>query len=318
MPSLAPDAARPQLPERRLMTHPTISVIIPNLNSPVIDQTLAALRRQIPAPAGTGYEVLVVGMDEPGLVQEDERVRFIRTPQPTPPAGARNLGIQAAQGDLLCFTDADCIPAPDWLARLTAPFADPGVAVAGGSVAFTADDYWTLCDNVSWFYELLPTSRPGIRLLLPSLNLCVRRQVVARVGLFNESYPRPAGEDAEWTTRMRQAGYDLHFVPAAVVLHQPGRADWRALLRHAHTYGRYSVKIRPDMVDFLATPIYLRHGWLTLLLAPPICLYATLRMYLRQPAMRRYWPAAPGVFLSKVAWCVGLAQTALHQRRSGV
>ncbi|MCB2123539.1 MAG: glycosyltransferase, partial [Rhodobacteraceae bacterium] len=47
---------------------------------------------------------------------------------------ARNLGLAAAAGEIVAFIDDDAVPEPRWLARLTAPFADPGIAAAGGFV----------------------------------------------------------------------------------------------------------------------------------------------------------------------------------------
>jgi hypothetical protein len=55
----------------------TISVIIPLMNSLVIDHILLALRQQ--HRPMSDVEILVAGIDTPGLVREDELVRFIPT-----------------------------------------------------------------------------------------------------------------------------------------------------------------------------------------------------------------------------------------------
>lgn len=289
---------------------PRVSVIIPNLNSTIIDRTLAALRTQDFDLSQVG--VLVVGLDEPGLVQTDELVRLISTGVPATPAVARNIGIRQARGDLLCFTDADCIPARDWLASLTASFEDGSVHMVGGGMTFEAGNYWTLCDNLSWFHDYLVSTDEGVRVQLPSLNLCVRRGVIDKVGLFNEKYPTAAGEDAEWTTRMRQAGYTLHFVPGAVVHHRPSRVCFSAILRHAHIYGRHSVKVNPALADFLGVPVILKRWWAVLLLAPAMALAVTSKLYLADRTLWRYWYAAPGILATKVAWCMGAVRT-LHE-----
>jgi GT2 family glycosyltransferase len=291
---------------------PRISVIVPNLNSPMVNLTLASLRAQ--DFDLSQVEVLVVGLDEPGLVQTDELVRLISTGVPAAAAAARNIGIREARGDLLCFTDADCIPAPDWLARLTARFEDASIHVVGGGVTFEAGNYWTLCDNLGWFHDYLASTAEGERAQLPSLNLCVRRSLIDRVGLFNESYPRAAGEDAEWTTRMRQAGYELHFAPAAIVHHRPGRAGIEAVLRHAYVYGRHSVKVKPAFTDFLGVSPFLRRWWALLLSAPLAAAVATCRIYLDDRAARRYWYALPGIYLGKLAWTLGAVRSLYRQR----
>ena len=236
-------------------------------------------------------------------------MRVVPTGVPRSPAVARNIGIREAKGDILCLTDADCIAEPDWLARLTAPVDAGAMHVVGGGVDFEASNYWTLCDNLSWFHEYLAGGGEGKRELLPTLNLCVKRCVIEVVGLFNESYPRAAGEDAEWTTRMRRAGFSLHFLPQAVVHHHPARASFEDIWHHAYTYGRYSVKVNPEFSDYLDTSFVFRKWWAILLLAPAVSLVATLRIYLRNPSLWRHWYAVPGILISKVAWILGASRT---------
>ena len=79
-----------------------ISVIIPNLHSPIIDQTLeSVLAQEIDVP----YEVIVVGQDKFDLVAQYKNVQFIQTPKPVGAAEARNIGIRQSQGEWLFFID---------------------------------------------------------------------------------------------------------------------------------------------------------------------------------------------------------------------
>ena len=292
---------------------PDISVIIPNLHSTFIDQTLQALHQQTVNLANV--EVLVVGLDGPNLVGENNLVRLIDTGKPATPAQARNIGIQQAQGGILCFTDADCLPAPTWLERISQQFAADDVMVIGGSTTFPSDNYWTICDNLSWFHECTTFSPPGQRDQLPSLNLAVRRSVIEMVGLFNESYPRAAGEDAEWTVRMRQKGYKLIFTPEVQVTHYPARATLKSIWQHGYTYGRYSVKINPRHQSFLKTSPILQSALKVIGLTPVLALWATGRIFWQYRSAWRYWWAIPGIYLGKVAWCLGAATTLWKQQK---
>jgi cellulose synthase/poly-beta-1,6-N-acetylglucosamine synthase-like glycosyltransferase len=283
-----------------------VSVIIPNLHSPIIEQTLDSLRQQT-YPGE--FEIIVVGQDRYEQIREDEQVHFIRTSEPAAPAIARNLGIRAARGEILAFTDADCVAQPDWLERLVAHYADPQVAVVGGGVQFPTDNFWTLCDNLATFYEYLESSPAGKREQLPSLNLSLRKACLDEVGLFDERYPFPAGEDADLTTRLLLAGYDLHFDPEVRVTHLPQRRTPSSIFRHAFNFGRFSVKVDERYQGVLQIPWLLRRAWSTLLFAPVLAGGVVFRM-LRNPIIwGRFWYTLPILFAAKIVWCVGAAQT---------
>ena len=78
------------------------SVVIPNLNSPTIDRTIASVRAQLP-----GVEIVVIGRDEPKKLDGLDVV-FHESERVLNPAEARNRGIQFATGDFFLFIDADC------------------------------------------------------------------------------------------------------------------------------------------------------------------------------------------------------------------
>ena len=284
-----------------------ISIVIPNLHSPIIDQTLDSIRKQM-FELGQ-VEVIVVGRDRHGLVHEDDLVRLIDTGHPVAPAVARNLGLSQAAGEIVAFTDADCIAHPYWVANLMAAYdEEQDRTIVGGSVAFGADNYWTLADNISTFYRFLPSRAPGERLHLPSLNFSARRQVLEAVGGFDERYPRPTGEDTDLCLRLRRAGHSLYFEPRAVVYHHPPRQSLSALLRHARDFGRYTPRMRPEYGDLLDLPAFLRQPALVLALSPALATGVTARIFVADAELRRYWRTAPAIFLAKLAWCVGAAQ----------
>ncbi len=290
---------------------PDVSIIIPNLHSPMIGETLASLERQSYQGA---FEVIVVGQDRYGLVKEAEGIRHIVTPEPVGPAKARNIGIQAARGDILVFIDADCVASSDWLESLLAPYASENVSVVGGGVDFPQENFWTLCDNVATFHDYLTTNRPGERDLLPALNFSVRSRVLNEVGPFDERYPF-AAEDSDLTTRLRLKGYGLNFEPHAVVSHRPlGRSSPLPLLRRAFHAGRYSVKFDPRYRKRLKTPTWLYVWWLVILLSPLLAASVLFQIIVYNRSGLRFWRTFPMVYLSKCAWCFGAAEALRHGR----
>jgi GT2 family glycosyltransferase len=286
---------------------PRISIVIPDLDSPWIDGTLAALRAQ-ELPAGE-HEILVVGRDLPGKVPRDGSVRFLEGGRedgtPLNPAAARNRGVASARGELLLFTDADCRPAPGWAVALVA--ALERVPVAGGAVDFARDaDVWALADNIACFHELLAdrAAEESSRLPLGSLNLAVRREAWERVGPFDESLP--TSEDFDWVLRARAAGLSTAFVPSALVEHAAARTSREALAAHAAWYGRHFNTFRAKHPGVFGGGPTWRHRRLLALTAPLKSVVAALVIFRRHPGaapgLAGCWRAFPGVVRFKRAW----------------
>jgi len=278
------------------------SVVIPTLNSSTLARTLLALEHQTVDSAKV--EVIVIGMDE--QLKFNEWVKFYPTGHRLFPGAARNQGVAHASGDVVAFTDSDCLPEPNWLAVLAERFGDPAVTVVGGGVAFKAENYWTLADNIGMFHEYLTSLPPGQREQLPSLNLAIRRRVFLDVGGFDEK--RRTGEDSDLTIRLRQKGHVLHFEPRAVVIHAPPRNRAADLFRHNFLHGQHSVKFDPRYGNERALYRQLLHTrWGVALASPLLAAGVTVRMFLSDRSLWRYWYTAPAIFLSKLVWCFGAA-----------
>ncbi|MEW5989269.1 MAG: glycosyltransferase [Chloroflexota bacterium] len=279
-----------------------VSVIIPSLNSTTLPRTLTGVASQSRPPA----EVIVIGRDEAGILCNFPHVQFIDTGAPVCAAAARNLGVSRAGGEFFVFTDADCIPNPDWL-RLLHQRLEAGERVVGGSVELKGSNYWAQSDNVSMFHDFVPESRPGPRPFLPSLNLGLHRSVVEHVGGMDESFPGAAAEDTDWTIRMRRAGYQLYFEPAAKVQHIPARTDWPDVARHWRNLGRNAIRVRLRYADDFDTPAFVRRPTWLRLLSPLIAAKATLDIY-AQPYLRSYWTTIPVVYATKILYCWSAAR----------
>ncbi len=114
---------------------PSITVIVPAYNAAAtLGACLESLRRQtVPA-----VEIIVVddaSRDRTVAVAQAHGARIIALPRNQGPGIARNAGAAAATGEVLAFTDSDCEPPLDWLERITAPLAAPGVVAATGGYA---------------------------------------------------------------------------------------------------------------------------------------------------------------------------------------
>jgi len=284
---------------------PKISVIIPNLHCPIIDQTLEALHCQNYDSSQT--EILVVGLDNYGLVKEDGLVHMISTGEPVNPARARNIGFEHASGDTIIFLDADCIPARDWLCSLVSTSEHiEQLGAASGAMKMISYPFWTLCDQLSTFYEYLAIHKAGFRRTLASFSLLVPRSVIAQAGGFNENFT--TAEDLDWTIRIAKAGYHLYFTPEALVTHHPARSTLHDLCQHAFISGTNSIWVRLQHAEWYNTPGWAKLPWSWRLLSPAIALVKTIQI-LKHSALWRCLYTAPWIFLSKIEWCWGAAHS---------
>lgn len=278
-----------------------IAVIIPSLNSPIIDRVISAVLAQ----EGQSYlqEIVVVGKDNAGLIKTAERVRFIDTGQAVLAAVARNRGIVATTADLLIFLDSDCLPQPGWLLAHQAAH-QAGHQVVSGSLCPTRQGYWHLNYNLTLFHEAISLSPAGPRNFLAGFNLSVEREVINQVGCMDEHINRV--EDIEWTIRMKRANFQPYFWPEAAVSHAHNRLTWRQVWQDCAFSGFHMRQLRLQHPDLLEAPRLLRYPRLVWYLSPFIAAWATVRIVQKRPNLvLRFWYTLPALYLTKIAWCWG-------------
>jgi len=224
---------------------PKFSVLIPTYNrKDLLRHCLeAVLRQDYP-----NYEVIVVddgSTDGTGemIRREFPQVRYIRQEPNRGPAAARNRGIEAATGEIVAFTDDDCIVPRDWLSRLVdglrrypdvvgvGGFQDPPMELISANMIARAEHLRRLR---RWGSRVAAEVVGGAE--IPGLgtnNVAYRRSVLLGVGGFDERFPVAAGEDADLKLRIAQAGYRLLYLPFGVEHHRTytWKAQWRMSLR---------------------------------------------------------------------------------------
>lgn len=284
-----------------------VSVVIPSLNSPLIDAVAAAVEAQDGVEAVR--EVLVVGRDEPRLLRERRLpgggcVRLLDTRVPVSEPVARNLGLGAATGALVIFLDSDCLPRPGWLRAHLAAHDDGAPRLVCGGVRADGASYWARVYNLSLFHAFLDTAPAGPRPALPTLNLSFPRAIAGAVGPFDETLPRAT--DVDWTLRARRAGIELRFDPTPVVEHRHARHALGAVWRDCAGSGFHSRRIRLRHAGLVAAPRLLRFPPAVRALAPLAATWVTLSLAARRPrTFRGGWSALPGFWLTKLAWAWG-------------
>jgi glycosyltransferase involved in cell wall biosynthesis len=223
---------------------PDVSVIVPTRDRPAaLERCLRALSRQT---LEQSLETIVVDDgSRPGAVatvaSQFPRVRVIRT-EGRNPAAARNAGIRAAAGGVICLTDDDCEPAPDWAERLAAAVRDGADASAGTTAVAPGSGSRSVASQLIADFLVERSRGHGGRLAFaPTNNLACRADLLAELP-FDESYPLAAGEDRDWCTRLVEAGYTLVFEERARVVHATDGQG--AFWRRNYNYGRGAQRFR--------------------------------------------------------------------------
>ncbi|MCL4244725.1 MAG: glycosyltransferase [Candidatus Dadabacteria bacterium] len=163
-------------------------------------------------------------------------VRLIVQPH-AGPATARNRGVSEASGAFIAFTDDDCMPAPDWLAKLGSRLdADPGCIVAGNTVNTLTDNPYSTASQMLIDYLNAYYNKERAR-FLTSNNMALAKDVFIKIGGFDTSFPLAAAEDREFCDRCVHNGLRTVFASEAVVRHAHSLTFGRFLRQH-YNYGR--------------------------------------------------------------------------------
>ena len=254
---------------------PRVTIIVPAWNAEdTMDACLAACLEQSYAPV----EVIVVddgSTDATAAAAERRGVRCIRQDN-AGPAAARNRGAKEGDGEVLAFTDSDCVPRRDWLEKLMAAM-DNGAAAVGGAYAIANEHAWLAV----FVQEEIALRHEGFRQgtdFLGSFNFAVRRAAFEQVGGFDESFTQASGEDNDLAYRLHDIGAAFAYAPGAVVAHHhPERLGpyLRTQARHGywrvHLYAKHPRRARGDRyagpADMVA-PVLVAGAAVTLAVGP--------------------------------------------------
>ncbi len=173
-------------------------------------------------------------------------IRLVDASRRRGPAVARNAVVRAARGEVIAFTDADCVADPRWLAELEEGFAGPEVGCVAGSILpgephTPVEEYYVrrgiLTQDSVLAHPFLPYAQTA--------NAAFRRELFDLIGGFDEELI--TGEDADLQWRMQlNTRFRLEYQPEAVVWHRHRssmRGMWRQTvgwgMGHALVYKKY-------------------------------------------------------------------------------
>ncbi len=215
---------------------PSVTVIVPTRNrAHLLSDVLGALSNQV-YPVDR-MEVIVVdnsstdgteGVVRAAMNASPFPVRYLRKDDDGP-AASRNRGAEMASGEILAFTDSDCVPSPGWLRSAVVRF-EPGVDVVCGPIR----PVWDGPDPAFFMHQIYEINHEDG--LYATANVFYRREAFIANQGFNEqfrtySWGQPVGgDDTDLAWRIKRAGSGSEFAQDAIVYHQASPISLKSYL----------------------------------------------------------------------------------------
>jgi glycosyltransferase involved in cell wall biosynthesis len=176
---------------------------------------------EIPVTGSSGrmqMEIVYQVHSQPAQVP---RLSYLPAWDTSGPAAARNLGWRSASGEIIAFTDDDCLPDGSWLANGIAAFVDDVAGVSGRMIVPLPHDP---TDN-----DLNTTGLE--RSDFVTANCFYRRSILEEVGGFDERFATAWREDSDLYFTIREKKIPLSWASAAIVVHPVRAEPWGSSVR---------------------------------------------------------------------------------------
>jgi GT2 family glycosyltransferase len=229
-----------------LQRFPKVSVIVCSYNG---GQTLEACLRSLKKLNYPDYEVVLVDDGSKDntkeIVSHHPWVKTIHQPN-MGLSVARNVGAAHASGEIIAYTDSDCMADPDWLYYLVGTLLSGDYAGVGGpNISPPAQNWHQACVAAAPGGPSHVLLTDVVAEHIPGCNMAFHRWAFDKVGGFDPEY-RKAGDDVDFCWRLQQEGQVIAFSPSAIVWHyrrftlkafrkqQEGYGEAESLLRFKH------------------------------------------------------------------------------------
>lgn len=298
---------------------PRVSAIVVSFN---VAKLLRACLESLEAELVAGYLDEIVVIDSSSTDRSDQLVRdgfpdVILQVVPNRGFGsAVNAGLERASGDAIFILNPDTVVCPGAVLRLSqALYAGNSVGLVGPRLRYpdgtdqssrrrfptawtpvfesTILEEWFPANRWVKHYRMLaePDGQAGSVDWLVGAALMVRREVVERVGGFDESFWL-YGEELEWCHRIRRHGWEIHYIPGATVIHHEAASTSQDQLASRLEFDRGRVRAQTAIHGpriARRTARMLKLNFAIQLLREGLKWIAGHRRELRRQRFARYW-----------------------------
>ena len=226
-----------------------ISIIIPAYNS---ENTIIPCLKSLTKQDYSGkYEIILV--DDGSTDKTSSKAKTIKgvtvlKQKNAGPAKARNTGVRASKGDIIMFTDSDCIADRSFITEMAAPLRNKKIAGVQGKYKTRQQGMIPefIQAEIEERYEMLGKTKYID--FIGTYAAAYKRKEYLSVGGFDESFPTASGEDVDLSFRIADAGHKMVFAPKAIIYHtHPDKIKKYIRMRYLRGYwGRLLYKKHPD------------------------------------------------------------------------
>lgn len=235
---------------------PLVSIIIPTYHDWArLSECIKALELQ--TYPFDRFEVIIVNNDPQDPIQDTYYIpanfKIINEAKPSSYA-ARNAGLCVAKGEIIGFTDSDCIPLPTWIEAAVACFeSNPQIDRVGGKVElFISGNKHTLAEAYETVYAFRQEENIKTGMSVTA-NMFAKKKVFDQIGHFNASMF--SGGDFEWGIRATANNFQIVFSADVVVKH-PARNNLKQLLNKIKRVASGKLYIDPDNRNSIVKLLY--------------------------------------------------------------
>ncbi|MDF2759102.1 MAG: hypothetical protein K0S99_1734, partial [Thermomicrobiales bacterium] len=233
-----PERDEPPMQEQDHLTsseYPSVSVIV--VAEAVVSTHQACIDTVLSETDYPNYELLVLDDETDtertawlgSMVEQDHRVRVLQVDAGSGRGDRINRGLSAAEGQIVVFLDDDTIVSPGWLTRLTKHLADSSAGLVGpGTNRSPAEAMIEIAyadaDQFIQFAQQLAIDHAGEQTpvrVVPLFCAAARRDVLERIGPFDNRYQGGTFQAEDYALRLKAAGYTLAWA-RDVFVHRAG------------------------------------------------------------------------------------------------
>ncbi len=244
---------------------PLISIIIPTYNR---DEPLRNTLKCCFSQAYLDYEIIIVDQSDKKFPEKEKFLeankKHVHLFFSSPPnaALARNIGIKKSKGDIIIFLDDDVVFGKDLIRNHVGAYVSDRIGARAGRVVTEGQIIESKKSNagrITWFGKFTDGFSSTIGQEVQTVITCNaswRKDVLVKIGYFDENFSGPLREDSDLSLRTIRAGYKIVFEPKASVVHKraetggfrksEGRLKWYFGFFKGETY--FFLKHRPKFL----------------------------------------------------------------------